>query len=697
MKLLLKICLFILIPAFASAQQGAYFETWSNSQAASMRIVLKTTDNDTTKMFLSRCMGFHYQETNRDSSLYFHQQQLAFARKLQFKLWEADALDQAGWVLSYLKNYPLSLEYFIEGIKILENPDCEKNIWMITLFSEDKDPRKARLRSLGFIYNDLSQLYKATGNRSKEKITLYQGLRIGESIHNSAIIALISANLSQYYYALHQPDSSLLFGRESIQQMNNSGYKTYKGYVYNTIGNVYLKQGQNGLAKQYFDSAIIANIKLNSLVELPDTYLSLSDLYKSMGKIDSALYYAKKALEDDNKFGGFERVSQAYNALYLLYKEQGNKDSTYTYLQLSKTLDDSLNKAEKEKIYAYQNIGFNEQEKIKDQESKRIERENTIRTYSLLIGIGVFMLIAFLLYRNNRNRRKANELLQKQKSEIEIQKKNVEETLSELKATQQQLIQSEKMASLGQLTAGIAHEIQNPLNFVNNFSEVNREMIVEMKEEINKGNYEEVKIIANDIEANEEKINHHGKRAGDIIKGMLQHSQKSTGTKEPTDINALCDEYLRLSHHGLIAKDKNFNAEIKTDFDTSIEKINVIPQDIGRVLLNLYNNAFYAVNEKLTTHNSQLTANYHPTVSVTTKKSDNHVIITVSDNGNGIPQNIVDKIFQPFFTTKPTGQGTGLGLSLSYDIVKAHGGEMKVESNQGEGSTFIIELPNQHT
>ena len=257
------------------------------------------------------------------------------------------------------------------------------------------------------------------------------------------------------------------------------------------------------------------------------------------------------------------------------------------------------------------------------------------------------------------------------------------------------------MASLGELTAGIAHEIQNPLNFVNNFSEVNREMIDEATEEIDKGNIGEVKIILNDIKENSEKINHHGKRADAIVKGMLQHSRSSTGVKEPTDINALADEYLRLSYHGLRAKDKNFNAEMITDFDNSIGKINIIPQDIGRVFLNLFNNAFYAVNEQ----KSRNSISYEPTISVTTKKSDNHVLITVRDNGNGISKNIVDKIFQPFFTTKPTGQGTGLGLSLSYDIVKAHGGEIRVESKKGEsgapdhsggdgtGSIFIIQLP----
>jgi two-component system NtrC family sensor kinase len=217
-------------------------------------------------------------------------------------------------------------------------------------------------------------------------------------------------------------------------------------------------------------------------------------------------------------------------------------------------------------------------------------------------------------------------------------------------------------------------------------------LINELVDEVGKGNTEEVKAIANYIKENEEKINHHGKRADAIVKGMLQHSRQTSGAKEPTDINALCDEYLRLSYHGLRAKDKSFNADFKTDFDGATGKINLVPQDIGRVLLNLFNNAFYAVNEKLTAHRSQLIPYFKPLVSVSTKKINNKVELRVSDNGNGIPQNIVDKIFQPFFTTKPTGQGTGLGLSLSYDIIKAHGGEIKMESNEGEGSTFIIQI-----
>ena len=278
---------------------------------------------------------------------------------------------------------------------------------------------------------------------------------------------------------------------------------------------------------------------------------------------------------------------------------------------------------------------------------------------------------------------------------IELRKKSEELThsLEDLKSTQSQLIQSEKMASLGELTAGIAHEIQNPLNFVNNFSEVSNELIQEIEEERTKSKEERdeelVGEILTDIKQNLEKINHHGKRADAIVKGMLQHSRSSSATKEPTDINKLADEYLRLAYHGLRAKDKSFNATMKTDFDETIGNLNIIPQDIGRVILNLITNAFYATNEK----QKSGIQNYEPTVTVCTKKDKDKVEIKVADNGNGIPKEVLDKIFQPFFTTKPTGQGTGLGLSLSYDIVKAHGGELKVVTKEGKGSDFIIQLP----
>ncbi len=282
------------------------------------------------------------------------------------------------------------------------------------------------------------------------------------------------------------------------------------------------------------------------------------------------------------------------------------------------------------------------------------------------------------------------ELVAARTSELTYQKEELEHALADLKTTQAQLIQKEKMASLGELTAGIAHEIQNPLNFVNNFSEVSVELVQELEKEVSEGNKEEMMAITSNIKQNLQKVVAHGKRADAIVKGMLQHSRVSSGQKEATDINALTDEYLRLSYHGLRAKDKSFNATIKTQFDEQIGKANVVSQDLGRVLLNLFNNAFYAVTDR---RNNSVGA-YEPTVFVTTKKAGNKIKICVRDNGMGIPQKAMDKIFQPFFTTKPTGEGTGLGLSLSYDIItKGHSGELKVDTREGEYTEFTVIIP----
>lgn len=312
-------------------------------------------------------------------------------------------------------------------------------------------------------------------------------------------------------------------------------------------------------------------------------------------------------------------------------------------------------------------------------------------------------IVSFKLDRTEKVKRTTAILLEETIAELEEKRKTVEESkdalqksLEELKAAQQQLVHSEKMASLGELTAGIAHEIQNPLNFVNNFSDVSNELADEMKAELEQGNFEDAKLIAGDIKQNLEKILHHGKRADGIVKGMLQHSRSSSGQKELTDINTLTDEYLRLAFHGLRAKDKSFNAASKTDYDENVGLVKVIPQDIGRVILNLITNAFYTVTEKKNQQPENLPAGqaaYEPVVAISTQKINDRVLIQVKDNGNGIPDTIKDKIFQPFYTTKPTGQGTGLGLSLSYDIIKAHNGEIKVETKEGEGTTFTISLP----
>ncbi|RZJ65461.1 MAG: two-component sensor histidine kinase [Flavobacterium sp.] len=353
-------------------------------------------------------------------------------------------------------------------------------------------------------------------------------------------------------------------------------------------------------------------------------------------------------------------------------------DSALAYYKIIVPLGDSLNRIANENLRKYQTVDFDQAMRLQQLEKKKVEEESKFNTYIFAAGLAVFIGIGLFLFRNNRQKQKANKAL--------------ENTLANLKSTQSQLIQSEKMASLGELTAGIAHEIQNPLNFINNFSDVSRELIVEILDERRKTNDERddefVNEILSDIDQNLEKISHHGKRADAIVKGMLQHSRTTSGEKEATDLNALTDEYLRLAYHGLRAKDKSFNAELITNFDENIPKVNVIPQDVGRVLLNLITNAFYATQERSKFEGES----FKPMVEVSTSSVGNNIEISVKDNGNGIPSEIVDKIFQPFFTTKPTGEGTGLGLSLAYDIVKAHGGTIHATSVPSNGTTFTITL-----
>jgi signal transduction histidine kinase len=446
------------------------------------------------------------------------------------------------------------------------------------------------------------------------------------------------------------------------------------------LGDAYAGKGIYDSALLFYRNGIPVAQKENIEPDLIDNYNSIAGVYKATNDLDSAAWYSKKVLSEKIEKRYPIGLLKAANMLADIYDSQNKPDSTLKYLRIALTVKDSL--FSREKTMAIQNLAFKEQEKQKEIEASELRYQNRLRLYSLLGGLIALLVIAGILLRNNRNKQKTNIILQQQKEKVES-------TLAELRSTQTQLIQSEKMASLGELTAGIAHEIQNPLNFVNNFSDVNTELIDELNQEADKGNIEEMRAIAKNIRDNEQKINQHGKRADAIVKGMLQHSRTSSGQKELTDINALCDEYLRLAYHGLRAKDKSFNANFKTDFDNSIGKLNIISQDLGRAMLNLINNAFYAVSEK-----KKVSENgYEPGISVSTKRSNSMVEIKVRDNGNGIPKKVLDKIFQPFFTTKPTGQGTGLGLSLSYDIIKAHGGEIKVETREGEGSEFTIQLP----
>jgi signal transduction histidine kinase len=424
-------------------------------------------------------------------------------------------------------------------------------------------------------------------------------------------------------------------------------------------------------------------VNSNEFNENNYNYLMVQYFLKKKKYGESIPYLRKLESESlsENEIGGLQMV---YSILAQAYAGLKNYDSAYQNLQRAYSLKDSLEKLsakdevslmEMEKQEDLLAASFEEETKVQAAEQDRIRFKNRVRLYSLVAGLAVLLLLVFILWRNSKRKH--------------LDKLKIQKAYDELKTTQQQLVQSEKMASLGELTAGVAHEIQNPLNFVNNFSELNTELISELEEEATKGNLEEVRSIVKDIKANEEKINHHGKRADAIVKGMLQHSRSSSATKEPVDLNALVDEYTRLTYHGIRAKDKTFNVRIDSSFDNTTGKIDMIPQDIGRVILNLLTNAFYAVGERKKSGGEH----YDPVVTINTSRKNGIVEVSVTDNGNGIPAAVVNKIFQPFFTTKPTGKGTGLGLSLSYDIVKAHGGKLTVQTEEGKGSSFTISLP----
>ena len=658
------------LPVFSIAQQNPYWEEWNKEQADSLRLIIYNSTNDTIRMAVARSLGYYYMEIDLDSSHHFLQKQASLAVQLKSKLWEADALDNIGYILSYKKNYAQSLKVFLDAIKIAEDKETEKNIWQVSRFSKAGDPAMARLVVLASCRLDIGRLYGYTGNIKEELANSFEALKIAERVADQANLANINMNIGIIFIRLNQLDSALYFEKKALAYTESSGFYKYNGNLYSYLGTIYLKKGNYPLAKQNFAKAIQESEQQNNRYALALACIGLGNTFGFMGDKDSSIWYAKRGLQISN---APDLLANAYTSLSSIYKLRNNMDSAFFYQGLAMTEKENINNLEK--LKQFENIGFDEQLKVQELEREKIENQNKIRTYSLLAGLAVISIIAFITYRNNRQKQKANKILEK--------------TLTDLKSTQAQLIHSEKMASLGELTAGIAHEIQNPLNFVNNFSEVNKELTVELEDELAKGNFSEARDIAKNIRDNEEKINHHSKRADAIVKGMLQHSRSGIGHKEPTDINALAEEYLRLAHHGLKAKDTSFNAIIKTSFDEMIGSINVIPQDIARVILNLITNAFYAVNEK----SKHGIIGYEPTVEVITKMVKDKVEIKIKDNGNGIPQQLLDKIFQPFFTTKPTGQGTGLGLSLSYDIVKAHHGELKVETREGEGSTFTIQLP----
>jgi len=584
---------------------------------------------------------------------YCHEQLYKIAVKNKDAVGEALSWSLAGHGYRLSGNYIKGLEYHQKAVAMAEKTNIPA--------------------ALSYAQTMLAHLYKDRENYQKALKLYLEAYKIEPKGDNEKrLIYWIQGNLAMVYLATGKLDSAIFYAQKRLDMKLS---KNVDLHALQSIAGAYSQMGRIVEAEKLYHKCLQSLKKNESSRMLNMISLSLAEHFYRHNKPDSAAFYARKSMEVIANSSYAYLAMKPAKLLTDIYQET-NADSTIKYLKIFRAANDSLYSTQANQ--QLQMMTYEEDMRKRNAESEKKEYTNKIKTNMMIAGLAFFCLIAGVLYYNFKRKQKANLML--------------ETALSDLKATQSQLIQSEKMASLGELTAGIAHEIQNPLNFINNFSELSNELIDEMNLEIDKGDMEEAKLIASDIKQNLEKINHHGKRADGIVKGMLQHSRSSSGRKEPTNINELCDEYLRLSYHGLRAKDKTFNATLRTDFDQSIGTLNIISQDIGRVILNLFTNAFYSVNEK----KQSGIENYEPTVSIATKKTGNHIEIRVSDNGKGIPKTVVDKIFQPFFTTKPSGQGTGLGLSLSYDIItKGHGGKIEIETEEDKGTTIIINLPIQ--
>jgi len=531
-------------------------------------------------------------------------------------------------------------------------------------------------------------VYARTGDDQKSLAYLRQAVAAATTARDTLLSVDILSNIETAYAKLKKPDSALYYARRELRLLTNYSKpdkREIESNVLGDMGEAMNSANQPDSSLKYSREELAIEKAQNHGIN-PELLNVMTNSFLKKGQPDSAVKFGLESYKLLSQTKRWDLLINACAALSKAYEGRDDKKSLYYMKALIAASDSSrlnINSAR------FQLLIDRDQQYDQDLRADREKLEARVRLHLVVGAAFALMIIGIILWRNYKQQKLNNHLLNEQKEEVAAQRDNLSNTLEKLRSTQSQLIQSEKMASLGELTAGIAHEIQNPLNFVNNFSEVNRELIDELKEELKGGNVDEALAIAEDIRQNEEKINHHGKRADFIVKGMLEHSRTNTGEKQLTDMNVLCDEFLKLSYHGLRAKDKSFNAEMITHFDPKLPKVNVSQQDMGRVMLNLFNNAFYAVNQK-----SKTAAAYNPEVSVTTSTQNGQFTITVKDNGIGIPDAVKEKIMQPFFTTKPTGEGTGLGLSLTYDmVVKGHGGSIRVDSAEGEGSEFIITLP----
>ncbi|MDA3943448.1 MAG: tetratricopeptide repeat protein, partial [Bacteroidetes bacterium] len=521
MRYLFNILLLVL-PLFTFSQMGSYLAEPTDREADSLRTVYHTTSNDTIKMEVCRMLGFYYHEKNTDTALFYQQQQLELSQKLGFKLWEADALELCGFISRNMGRYPVSLQYFQKAMRAVEDQKSIKNSWRPEVLSVSGTAAAARLSVKAWIHLDLGGLFGKTKNKQKALINYRESVKLAKDLNDYVLLSLGYGSIGEVFMFENELDSAMHYFKLEEKYTQKSGYYKYYGSTLLNMGLTYFKRGDYEKARTYYVKAINTSLETDNTRILGSIYLELAALFLKINLPDSSLFYARKGLHVSNETKLPQLALMAYRMLTKNFDKTGFIDSAYYYQTLSILSSDSM--FSEEKIIHMQNLEFSEQLRQNELKEEHEKYQNKVRTRALLSGMVLILVVAIILYRNSRIRRKAYKLLHKQRNELQ-------ETLADLKNTQSQLVQAEKMASLGELTAGIAHEIQNPLNFVNNFSEVSSELLDELNDELDQGELEEVKSISKDIKQNLEKITHHGKRADAIVKGMLQHSRTNTGQK----------------------------------------------------------------------------------------------------------------------------------------------------------------------
>jgi two-component system NtrC family sensor kinase len=649
MKQLFLLITFFLLSNMAFAQV-TFFDSLKQN-------LIRSNKEDTNRVIALFAVADYYGFIQFDSCLYYAAETASLSRKLGFKY--GDYLGNRATFHGYNSkgNYPMALKEALECLNTGEalkttNPDVltQAHYFMGLLNREMQNLDDAKIQFLESV-----KWQKQNGLPMEEVFASYSQLGI---LHAS----------------LKHMDSALFYAQLGYSLgVNSKSTRPYYPLAIGALGNIYFAIGNYVLAEKYFRDAIHQSILFGNAYFQCRNYNNLAILFDKLGERDSCIFYAKISVQlcQFHNFADF--TVDASKLLSKNYQAENKSDSTVKYLQIMQAARDTV--FSQSKGQQFRQLAFDEILHERDVDKAKEKYQYQVRTITLLTATCVLLLLAVVFFFSSKRRLR--------------DKIKIEQALKDLKSIQAQLIESEKMASLGEVTAGIAHEIQNPLNFVNNFSQVNEELLEELKEEVAKGNLEEVNFIVNAVEGNQSKISQHGKRAEMIVRSMLQHTRTSSGQKEPVNINVMIEECLKLSYHGLRAKEKSFIASLEMDLDENIGMISIIQQDMVRVFVNLFNNAFYSMNEK----SMDNITGYQASIWVSTKKITDRLEIIIKDNGIGVPKKILDKIFQPFFTTKPTGQGTGLGLSMSYDIIKVHNGQLIVNSTEGEGAEFVIRMP----